>query len=79
MVTRARQGVEHADIVERLRMRAVPIGATDEAADEIERLRAALDKYGEHDPSCIAYESSRNEPSCECGWRSAREALRHER
>lgn len=29
------------DIVDRLRMRAVPIGATDEAADEIERLRAA--------------------------------------
>jgi hypothetical protein len=40
---------------------------TAELKAEIERLRAALKKHGDHTPRC----ASASEGSCDCGWEAA--------
>lgn len=50
-----------------------------EARDEIERLRAALLKYGSHEDNCRSrypYTNVTKRPECDCGWRETLEAAR---
>lgn len=73
--------VERADdLVGRLRTAGVPdqsgyvLGTkalTDEAADEIERLRAALSRYGDHLPGCTKRREQLSEFACSCGFSEA--------
>jgi hypothetical protein len=56
---RAWPTVEVASVLERRLM--------SEAADEIERLRNALTRYGLHTWDC-AWNDSKGEKPCDCGW-----------
>ncbi len=47
----------------------------DQADAEIERLRAALAKYGDHSAGChITYRGAAYRPECTCGWEKDRPA-----